>query len=745
MLSCETCEDLGLVQFNCSLETQPDDQAKQPLSEKKLLEEFEDCFQGLGTFDMKPYHITLDPTAEPVIHAPQTVPIHLQDLYKEEINNMVQLGVIVPVNEPTDWVNNIVLSETKNAKGEVTKVRVCLDPRDLNKFIKREHYYTKTVDEVVTQLHDAKFFTIIDTTKGYWHVPLDTERSMLTTFNTPFGRYRFTRLPFGTVVSQDIFQKQLDTSLQGRQGITGIADDIFVHGATEEEHDRNLVNLMKRARKKGIKFNQAKLQFKCSKVSFFGHAWTPEGIQPDNRKISAILAMKPPENAKDLQSFLGLVNYLTRYSSSLATITAPLRELTKKEIAYVWGPEHDQAFKRIKQEITSMGILRYFNPHAETTIQTDASLKGLGAVVLHGQPVCYASKALTDTERNYSNIERETLAVVWELERSHYFIYGKHCTINTNHKLVESIFKKKLVSCPPRLQRLLLRALKYDVTVKYVRGVDVPTADALSRINPQPAPTVGELPQLEVHQVTNTLPATPTRLQQIREETAKDATLSLLRKTIYQGWPEYRSMCPPLIQDYWNFREELTIEDCLILKCDRLVIPKRLRPEILTTIHQGHQGQEKCLLRARTCIYWPGITKDIIHLVSNCESCQKHQNNTQRQPLLQPDPPSRPWERVSSDLFEYKGQHYLLIADQYSRFPIIRKLTSTSSQAVINHMKSIFAEHGIPMKLFTDNGPQYDSEVFQEFTRLYTIKHITSSPHYPQSNGFAERMVQTVK
>ena len=260
---------------------------------------------------------------------------------------MVQLGVIVPVNEPTDWVNSIVLSETKNAKGEVTKVRVCPDPRDLNKFIKREHYYTKTVDEVVTQLHDAKFFTIVNTTKGYWHVPLDTESSMLTTFNTPFGRYRFTRHPFGTVVSQDIFQKQLDASLQGLQGITGIADDTFVHGATEEEHNRNLVNLMKRARQKGIKFNQAKLQFKCSKVSFFGHTWTPEGIQPDNRKISAILAMKPPENAKDLQSFLGLVNYLTRYSSSLATITAPLRELTKKEIAYVWGPEHDQAFKRI--------------------------------------------------------------------------------------------------------------------------------------------------------------------------------------------------------------------------------------------------------------------------------------------------------------------------------------------------------------------------------------------------------------
>ena len=171
--------------------------------------------------------------------------------------------------------------------------------------------------------------------------------------------------------------------------------------------------------------------------------------------------MKPPDNAKDLQSFLGLVNYLTRYSSQLATLTAPLRELTKKEIAFVWGPEHDIAFQAVKQEISSMSVLRYFDPKADTTIQTDASQKGLGAALLqHGQPICYASRALTDTEQNYSNIERETLGVVWGLEKFHYFIYGKHCTLHTDHKPLESIFKKKLAHCPPRLQRLLIRALK---------------------------------------------------------------------------------------------------------------------------------------------------------------------------------------------------------------------------------------------------------------------------------------------
>ena len=181
----------------------------------------------------------------------------------------------------------IVLSETKNDKGEVTKFRVCLDPRDLRKWAKREHYSSKTVDEVVSKLNAAKFFTIVDALKGYWHIPLDEESSYLTTFSTPFGRYCFTRLPFGLVVSQDVFQKQLDTPFEGLDGVTGFADDTFVYGSPEVEHDRNLTKLIKGAQQKGVVFNKDKVQLKCKQVSFFGHTWTPRGIKPDNKKLSA--------------------------------------------------------------------------------------------------------------------------------------------------------------------------------------------------------------------------------------------------------------------------------------------------------------------------------------------------------------------------------------------------------------------------------------------------------------------------
>ena len=189
---------------------------------------------------MKPYHITLDLAAEPVIHPPQSVPVHLEAPYQKELDDMLNLGVIVPVDRPTDWVK----STAKNDKGEVTKLRVFLDCRDLNKWAKREHR-SNTV-EVVTDFNGANFFTIVDTKKGYWHVPPE---SYLTTFSTPIGRYWFKPLPFG-LVSQDVFQKQLDTALEGLNGVTGIAEDTFVYGSSEVEHDRNLTKLMERTQQK---------------------------------------------------------------------------------------------------------------------------------------------------------------------------------------------------------------------------------------------------------------------------------------------------------------------------------------------------------------------------------------------------------------------------------------------------------------------------------------------------------------
>jgi hypothetical protein len=176
-----------------------------------------------------------------------------------------------------------------------------------------------------------------------------------------------------------------------------------------------------------------------------------------------------------------------------------------------------------------------------------------------------------------------------------------------------------------------------------------------------------------------------------------------------------REQCPQLLHDYWNFREELTIEDGLILKQERIVMPPNLREEVLTTIHEGHLGQEKCLLQARSAVFWPGITKDVIKVVESCDACQKHQRKQQKQDLLQPEPPCSLGRYSTPICLSIRVIHICCYQNEYSKFPIVRKLTSITSHAIINHLKSIFAGYGIPDKLVTDNGPQYVSREFQQF------------------------------
>ena len=169
-------------------------------------------------------------------------------VYKAELDKMLTKGIISPVSEPTDWVNSIVCNVRDLANGD-KKVRLCLDPRDLNKNIRREHYYSRTIDEILPKLHGKRYFSVVDTKKGYWHVELDEESSLLCTFNTPFGRYKFHRLPFGVLVSQDVFQKKMDRAYEGIPNVSGIADDIIVNVSTQEKHDTALVAMLETSRK----------------------------------------------------------------------------------------------------------------------------------------------------------------------------------------------------------------------------------------------------------------------------------------------------------------------------------------------------------------------------------------------------------------------------------------------------------------------------------------------------------------
>lgn len=284
-------------------------------------------------------------------------------------------------------------------------LRVCIDPRPLNEALKRETYQIPVLDEILPESPQAKVFSTVDLRSGYWHCVLNQESSLLPTFATPFGRYRWCRLPFSLSVSSEIFQKRVNQALEGLSGVLNIADDILVYGIGNSEqeavtdHNRNLQALPKRCREHNIALNRDKLKLKQKEVSFMGHILTSHGVKMDPEKAKAIQEMPKPEDVEGIQRLNGFINYLAKFLPGLADVTEPLRRLTRKDVEWQWTEEQEKSFEEIKRFVTTAPILSYYDPKAELEIQCDASLKGLGAALLQkGKPIAYASRALADTE-----------------------------------------------------------------------------------------------------------------------------------------------------------------------------------------------------------------------------------------------------------------------------------------------------------------------------------------------------------
>ena len=461
---------------------------------------------------------------------------------------MESQGIIAKLKEgePTAWVNSLVYRRKPNGK-----LRICLDPKDLNRAISREHHVIPTLEEILPKLSGAKYFSIVDAKCGYWNVELDNESSYLTTFNSPFGRYRFLRMPFGLKMSQDVLQAKIDQTFEGCEGTIGIADDIVIFGKSEQEHDRHLHDMLTRCRSTGLKLNPDKCKIKQRKIKFYGVICGEDGVQPDPSKVSALKNLAPPTTTQELQTFLGLVTYMGPFISSLSTLTAPLRDLVKGNSVFDWNPAHQQAFDAIKNAISAETTLAYYDPAKEVTLQVDASMAGLGAALLQDKkPIAFASKASTETESRYANIERELLAVVYGCERFHTYLFGRSFLAESDHKPLEAIQQKNLISAPPRLQRMLLRLQPYDVTIKYRPGKQMQVADALSMLSPEEDAPIPDL-NVQIHDVC---PQFSSRcLQKIRAETAEDPELSALKEVVYNGWPTTVRELPPLVRPYWTY------------------------------------------------------------------------------------------------------------------------------------------------------------------------------------------------
>nr|XP_058955069.1 uncharacterized protein K02A2.6-like [Pocillopora verrucosa] len=677
-------------------------------------------FTGLGQMKDS-YTITLKEDAKPfAISVPRKVPLPLYQKTKDELDRMLEIGVISPVDQPTDWCAPMVVTPKSNGK-----VRVCVNLSKLNEFVKRENHPLPAVDTTLGRLAGSTVFTKLDANSGFWQIKLAWESRPLTTFITPWGRFCFNVLPFGISSGSEKLQKTMNQILLGLEGVECNIDDVLIHGKDQQQHDERLEAVLKRLLEAGITLNLDKCVFSTKQVKFLRHVISSNGIEVDPDKVKAIADLPPPTNVQEVTTFLGMVNQLSKFSDHLTDKTKSIRELLLKGNQWTWGNAQQKAFGQIKTDLMRAPVLALYDPNKETKVAADASSYGLGGVVLQLQPdrspVSFLSRALTPTASRCAQIEKEALALTWACKRSWEYIIGKSIYVETDHKpLVPLLSTHSLDQLPPRIQRFRMRLMRFHFQeISHVPGKKMYIADALSRLqalHADPQPTIAD-DEMTAHvaSVITGLPASDTRLQQIIEAQEEDPVCRQIKTYSSEGWPDKHSVNDAM-KPYWSSRGELTVVQNILLKGTRIVIPLSMRLEILDKIHEGHQGIVKC------------------------------REDNKPEPLIATPLPDRPWQIVATDLFQMKGVDYLIVIDYYSRYVEVAAMTKTTkSSEIIRALKSIFAHHGIPEQVRSDNGPQYDSAEFSHFPKEWGFKHVTNSPRFPQANGEVKRGVRMVK
>ena len=339
------------------------------------------------------------------------------------------------------------------------------------------------------------------------------------------------RLPYGLSSASEVFQRNAQEMLENMDGVAVFVDNILIWGNNKKEHDERLNQVLLKAREVNLKLNKRKCKLRLKELTYLGHIISEEGLKPDDTKVQAIMQMAVPQNRKDLERFMGTVNYEAKFIPNLSEVAAPLRELLKTGIEWHWMEHQQSAFERLKALMCEAPVLEYFDLKKPVLIQCDASKDGVGAVLKHERPVAYASKSLTDSQKNYAQIEKELYAIVFACEHFHQYVYGRKIKVHTDHKRLVSIIKKPLAVAPMRLQRLMLRLQKYDIDLEYIAGKDLHTADMLSRASLQEKNEDDEIDETltrHVNMLMNNMPVSDEKIEELQDATRNDEHLQTI-------------------------------------------------------------------------------------------------------------------------------------------------------------------------------------------------------------------------
>ncbi|KAK3749135.1 hypothetical protein QZH41_001123 [Actinostola sp. cb2023] len=545
----------------------------------------------------------------------------------------------------------------------------------------------------------------------------------------------------------------MDIILQGLDSVAAIQDDILITGQDDAHHLANLEHVLERLNNYGLRVKLEKCRFMQKEVIYMGVRLSAEGISPTQEKIEAITNAPVPLNTTQLRAFLGMVNYHSKFIPNLSTILQPLNQLLQKDRPWQWSTSCQNAFQSAKNTLSSSQVLVHFNPKLPVILETDASQYGVGAVISHRfpngdeRPIAYASRSLNPAEKNYSQIHKEALAIIFGITKFYMYLYGRHFTLYTDHQPLLKIFAPDAatpVLAAARLQRwsLLLSSYRYDI--KYRCSKSIANADALSRL-PLPYKADSSVESQLYYTIDRQLDNLPVSASAIARETAKDRVLSKVMSLTQHGW--FSGPCTDdVLKPYFTRKDELSCEQGCIMWGARVIVPPSLRDRVLEELHNAHPGIAKMKAVARSYVWWPKIDVEIEGKVRNCQSCAKTRNDPPAAPLYPWCWPMKPWQRLHVDFATFSGKHYLIVVDAHSKWPeVIGPMSTTTAESTTNALRSIFSRFGLPEQIVSDNGPPFQSSEYELFLKMNGIQRVLTSPYHQSSNGQAERFVQTFK
>ena len=674
----------------------------------------------------QPMKIHLKEDAKPLrIIAARRVPKRFEEPAADTILDLIEKGVLIEVKEVTDWCNPGFFVP----KGD-GRVRLVTDFTHLNKYVKRPiHPFPSTRDILQAIPHDAVYFIKLDAVHGYFQLALSEESSYLTTFLLQQGKYRYLRAPMGLNASSDEWCCHSDAIISGLPWARKIVDDTLIWGKNLEELKERAAIVLERCRDLNITISLKKLEL-GKEISFAGHIISQAGIRPDDSKYKAIADFPAPKNVSQLRSFLGLANQLTAFVPDLAHMTAKIRPLLKKGIAWNWTADMQLEFEKVKLLLTTTTTVKPFNPELKTILMTDASrLHGIGFALVQPLPeekwslIQCGSASLTPTQARYATIELECMAIQWGTQKCAYYLRGLPTfEVWTDHKPLVGIFSKNICDLEnPRLMRMREKMMEYSPEVKWVPGKTHYIADALSR---SPLFEANE----EEYTVSCSYISVETAWESIKEG-AKDQEYMALTKAIKDDKPLPKNSPYRTLYDRLSIRQ---IEDTELACLDstRLVVPMNSQKAVLKELHRAHSGMQKTYATACQLYYWPGMKNCIKTFISRCSICQKFAPAQPRTHVTGTAPSAAisPMSDLGMDLFDALGKKWLAVVCRFSGYAWLLQLNKTTTSAILAHLVTLFQEFGYPTVIRSDGGPQFRSE-FIEFCKKNAIKHELASPY----------------